>query len=342
MTIRFLALILAGLHGSGHAQSRFEFTHPLMGTSFRIVVYATDSLAAAEASEAAFDRVADLDNIFSDYLATSEINRLSASAGTDAWTAISDDLWSVLSDAVLISEASGGAFDVTVGVLTREWRLSRSRGRLPGEAEIRNGLARTGYRKVELDSVRRSARLSVRGMRLDFGGIAKGYAADAVLRVLRKNDISVALVDAGGDLVLGCGPPGGEGWNIAVPGGDEETGRMSVISGLESIAIASSGATYQFIEADGVRYSHILDPRSGMGVTAERTVSVAAPTGELADALASMVSVLGADGIEAAFGLGAAWIRIRERSGDGYIVDDHGIIPEPDRSACPASNPRRD
>ena len=308
-----------------------------MGTSFRIVLYSSDSLHAVDAAEAAFDRVEELNEVFSDYLASSEIGRLSMASGSGTWTRVSEDLWRVLTDAIRISEATGGAFDVTVGALTSPWRRAMPSGRLPDVAEVNEALTRVGYELIDVDDRRRSVRLSVEAMRLDFGGIAKGYAADEALRVLRERDITSALIDAGGDLLLGCGPPNGYGWNIAVPGGVEDG--MSVLSGLESIAVASSGATYQYIEADGVRYSHILDPRTGMGITAERTVSVAASTGEMADALATVVSVLGADGFEAAFALGAVWIRVRDRSGNDYTIDDRGNIPNPESSICPASRP---
>lgn len=334
--LRTLVLVLLGLTGSVQAQSRFEFSRPQMGTTFRIVLYAPDSLEASEAADAAFARIDELNGLFSDYLDGSEASRLSAGAGSGRWQLVSNEMWSVLSESISFSRATDGAFDVTIGALTRPWREAMRRGQLPVESATQEALDRVGFRWIKMDTLRKAVRLEKSGMRLDFGGIAKGYAADEALRELRSRDILSVLIDAGGDIVLGCAPPGRPGWNIAVPGNESGRGQMSVLSDLQSVAVASSGATYQYIEADGVRYSHILNPATGKGVTAERLVSVAAPNGMLADALASAVSVLGIKGMDTAIELGAIWVRIRERRGDEYIIEDRGSPSGSASNDCPA------
>jgi thiamine biosynthesis lipoprotein len=189
---------------------------------------------------------------------------------------VSDDLRDVLRAAVAVSEASDGAFDVTVGPLVALWRAARATGRLPDAAALEAARAKVGWRKLE---VRGNHVELAPGMRLDLGGIGKGYAADAALATLRARGVERALVDIGGDLALGEGP-----WTVRVAGEPRE---------LERCGVAASGDTERFVEVDGVRYSHLLDPRTGLGLTHGIEVTVIAPTATEADAWASAASVLG-------------------------------------------------
>lgn len=287
------AVILSGAGcNETHAQSRYTFTHGAMGTEFRIVLFAADSLSAAAAATAAFDRIDSLDRTLSDYLVDSELNRLSDLSGADTLVSVSDDLWRVLSSALLVAEASDGAFDPTVGASTRLWRHWMRRNTLPPPEALSAALVRVGYLAVRMDSTGRRVGLRTPGLRLDLGGIAKGFAADEAGALLSERGISAALVDAGGDVRLGDPPPGSAGWRIAVPAVDSAGAVTQAAVVAARGAIATSGDTYRSIEVDGTRYSHILDPKTGMGVTFRRLVTVCAPTGTIADALASALSVL--------------------------------------------------
>ena len=289
-----VALLMLGLALPAPAQplGRYAAERPVMGTAFRMVAYAPDSLAAHRAFDAAFARLDALDRRLSDYRADSELSRLSATAGTGRAVPVSDDLWAVLAAAQRMAEASGGAFDVTVGPLTRLWRHARRRGTRPPEEALHAALAAVGYRHLQLGPAVQTVRLARPGMRLDLGGIAKGYAAAEALRVLEQHGLPRALVDAGGDLALGLPPPGEAGWRVAVRTVDEAGGRAAEEVLLAACAVATSGDAYRYVEVDGVRYSHLLDPRTGLGLTHRREVTVIAPGGMLADALASALSVL--------------------------------------------------
>ena len=269
---------------------RFEKTRVEMAVPVRIVLYASDAEAANRAAEAALAKFRQLNDILSDYDPQSELRRLCLTAGKAV--PVSDDLWTVLSHAQCMSKRSGGAFDVTVGPVVRLWRQARRTKRMPSPERLEAARAAVGYRFLRLDPRHRTVELKKSGMRLDLGGIAKGYAVDEALRVLREHGITRALVDAGGDIGLGDSPPGRPGWLIGVARPQAGTPPERYLW-LSRVAIATSGGTRQFVEIDGRRYSHIVDPRSGLGLTDHGTVTVIAPKCITADSLASAVSVLG-------------------------------------------------
>ena len=198
---------------------RFEYAEPHMGTEFRLVFYATTARDAAEAASAAFHRVAYLDSLFSDYRADSEVARLAALSDADR-VEVSDDLWAVLGQAQVWASRTDGAFDVTVGPLTRLWRWSARRGELPDRDRLDSARASVGFELLNVSADEPTISLARAGMSLDLGGLAKGFAADAALEVLEGLGIESVLVDAGGDIRLGAPPPGKEGWRVALPGGE--------------------------------------------------------------------------------------------------------------------------
>ena len=292
--------------------SRFEFAQPHMGTEFVLRLYAKSDREAEQAAEAAFARIAELDGRLSDYQSESELSCLSRSSGSGEAIRASDDLWRVLSAAEAISKASDGAFDVSVGPYVRLWRRARRTGQLPSSDRLEQARSSVGYQFIELDDADQTVRLTRPNMRLDLGAIAKGYAADEALKVLGSHGVTRALVDAGGDLVIGDSPPGEPGWRIAIAPLRKESGDSGQGTGdgrqateaqpdaasvlvLSNCGVATSGDAYQYVEFDGRRYSHIVDPRTGLGVVGASSVTVVAPDGMTADAMATTVSILGAE-----------------------------------------------
>lgn len=276
---------------ASHRQlSRFEFAEPHMGTEFRILLYAADADAARAAAREAFDKIAFLETIMSDYREDSEISRLTdRSVDSKIKMPVSEELWRVLSFAREVSKRSEGAFDITAGPLTKIWRRAFRQKELPGPQEIEAALEVSGYKNLEIYK-NKTVRLKKTGMRLDLGGIAKGFAVDEAMKILQQHGFTIALVDGGGDMLAGDAPPGTMGWLIEKPiSAEEDTSTEKII--LKNAAMATSGATYQFLEQDGKRYSHIIDPRSGMGVTSRQLITVTAPTCMEADAWATAMSV---------------------------------------------------
>jgi thiamine biosynthesis lipoprotein len=290
---------------------RFEYSEVAMGGRARIVVYAQDRAMAERACRDAFARIAFLEDIMSDYRPTSEISRLCAEAGGPS-VKVTPELFLIMQKSRELSRRSGGAFDVTVGPLVKLWRKARKTGVLPTQDEINAvRLRRIGWHRMSLDSEASTVQLEVPGMQLDLGGIAKGYACDEAMRILKQAGIKSALVEVGGDMVVSGPPPGKMGWEIEVlnagstfnvqRSGFKVQGSTSKVRGsgantatLVNCAISSSGDTEQYIEIGGVRYSHIVDPRTGIGLTDRIAVTVIAPNGVTSDGLSTAVSVLGA------------------------------------------------
>ena len=204
---------------------------------------------------------------------------------------VSPELLAVLARALEIARATDGAFDPTVAPLVALWRESRATRRLPEPSRLAAARALVGWQHVELDAGPFGSSPARPGMRLDLGGIAKGYILQEALRTLRDRGVTRALVAAGGDIVVGDAPPGRPGWAC-------RRARMPIrpssarASRLTNAALATSGSSEQFVEIDGVRYSHIVDPRTGLGVTTDRGARVIADDAALADALATALTIL--------------------------------------------------
>jgi len=276
------------------ALARYEFLRVEMAVPIKIVLYAADEATAGEAARAAFGRIHELDGILSDYDPESELRRLCRDSGEGRPVRVSDELWQVLNQAQALSEHSGGAFDVTIGPVVRLWRRARRRHEMPPPEQLAAARRLVGHRLVRLDPVHRAVELAKPDMRLDLGGIAKGYAVDEALAVLRNRGITRALVDAGGDVGLGDPPPERPGWLIGVASLEPDAPPSRYLW-LSRLAIATSGDTWQYVEIGGRRYSHLVDPRTGLGLTDHSSVTVIAPNCTAADSLASAVSVLGPD-----------------------------------------------
>lgn len=293
-----LAILMVGVSalsaaGQDAQLERFEFQQIRMGVPFRLALYAPDEVSANRAARAAFRRVRHLNSVLSDYDPDSELSRLCRLSGPGRPVKVSDELLLVLSRSLALSRRTDGAFDVTVGPVVKLWRKARRNKTLPPADQLAAALDRVGYRQVRLDLEAGKVALMQEGMQLDLGGIAKGYAADEALRVLAEHGVTRALVDAGGDIVVGDPPPGKRGWTIGIASLDAPDGQPSRYLLLKNAAVATSGDAFQYIQIGGKRYSHLVDPQTGLGLTQRSSVTVIASDGITADSLASAVSVLG-------------------------------------------------
>jgi thiamine biosynthesis lipoprotein len=272
------------------ASSRWEFVEPHMGTLFQIVVFAPTVGPAKAAARAAFDRIAQLNGIMSDYDPRSELMRLCAQPSGKP-VRVSEDLLRILQRSQQLAEETGGAFDVTLGPVIRLWREARRTRQLPSPAARTAALASVGFKKLRIDAARSAVTLLAPGMQLDLGGIAKGYAADAALAVIARHGFPSAMVAASGDLALGNPPPGESGWRVELPADPSTPGQPCVVLAANA-GISTSGDAEQFLELGGVRYSHIVDPATGVGLTRSVTVTVVAREATASDGLATACSVL--------------------------------------------------
>ena len=272
---------------------RFVFEKAEMGVPFRVTLYAHGSSEAQRAAQEAFARVSQLNAVFSDYDSDSELGLLSESSGKGRPVQVGVDLWRVLERALYFSKKSDGAFDMSVGPLVNLWRTARRKRTLPDPDKIREALGRTGYSSIRLDEASQSVELLKSRMRLDAGGIAKGYAIQEALKVLVNLGHKACMVEGGGDLAVGDAPPGTGGWRVSITALDHQNAPAPQVLDITHRALSTSGDLYQRLEIDGVRYSHIVDPRTGVGLMDHSLVSVLGPNAMDTDALSKVIAVLG-------------------------------------------------
>lgn len=265
-----------------------------MGSEFSLLIYCNNADLATRAARSAFDRIAFLDQTLSDYRTDSELMLLCDQAGGPP-VPVSPELFTILRRSRDLSERTEGAFDVTINPVVKLWRRARRNRELPSRDQLDAALDRVGWEKMILDDDSQTVRFERPGMRVDLGGIAKGFASDEALRILREFGISRALVAGAGDIVTGDPPPGRDGWTVGIaPVLDPDQAPERFLS-LANQAVSTSGDAERFVEIDGVRYSHIVDPRTGLGLTGRSSVTVVSPDGTTSDSLATAISVLGPD-----------------------------------------------
>ena len=272
------------------AQPRmYSFQSYKMGTEFNIKVYGDDSLKINKAVSLAWLKIDSLNHIFSDYSPSSELARLHQDTSGRFFT-LSPDFAYLMDISLKYSRISHGAFDVSVGALTKIWRRAVKMNDIPDSTKINEALHHVGYKKILFKKNKIKMPM---GMRLDFGAIAKGYAVDAAYKILNSSGYSISLVDGGGDLYCGTSPPGKAGWEIAIRIKDRDDHWKDSMVYIHDASIVTSGDAYKYIEDHhGHRYSHIINPVSGYGIAGPHLTTVIAENGMHADALATTLSVL--------------------------------------------------
>lgn len=288
----FLLLLAGGGFFEGRSQMhRYSFTEPKMGSPFTIILYCSDSTSAEKIAGKSFLLVDSLVGILSDYLDSSELNRLCARAGT-GYFSCSPVLYEILWRSKMAYEESGGTFDISLGPLTRLWRSARKSGRFPDSVAVGEKKLLTGFDKIKFNRATHSVFLTKAGMQLDLGGIGQGYIAEKLSSFLQKLAVRTALIDVSGDIVSLGHPPGTSGWTVAinVPESEEELLPRQLL--ISDRAVTTSGDVYQFMEHNGKRYSHVIDPATGYGITTRRNVTVIAKDGTSADWLTKAFSLL--------------------------------------------------
>jgi thiamine biosynthesis lipoprotein len=276
------------------AEEVFLIQRPHMGCLFTFKLCCENHAKAKEAADAASLRLEELEKSFSDYQQQSELNLLCASAGKGQPVAVSEPLFAVLEKAESFSRWSDGAFDITLGTCTRLWRQSRKTSRLPDISALTAARDAVGWRNVACDPKSRTVLLKTPGMQLDLGGIAKGFALDDLTSLLAaKFALKNFLLDAGGQIAAMGAPPSKDAWTLAVEKTlDEPDSSRTCVVRLSNLHLATSGDLHQFVEIDGKRYSHIIDPATGLGATTPAQASVISADGTTADAAATVLCIV--------------------------------------------------
>lgn len=259
-----------------------------MGTEFNIKVHGEDTVRITQAVQLAWDRIDALNQVFSDYSTTSELARLHRDS-TGRPFRLSQDFYRLMDISIKYSHISRGAFDVSVGALSKIWRRAIKLNDYPDSLKIKAALKHVGYKKIRL--IKNKIKIPG-GMVLDFGAIAKGYAVDEAYKVLAQQGYTMSLVDGGGDIYVGVSPPNQSGWAITASIKRDHLWRDTMIY-VESASIVTSGDAYKFVEdKDGLRHSHIIDPKTGFGIPGPHLTIVIAANATHADALATTLSVM--------------------------------------------------
>lgn len=292
--IRFFLFILAFLcaHIVSFGQQKFVFEQPKMGSPFTISIFTNDSVKAQLIAFAAFHCADSLNNIFSDYIDSSELNRLNALSGKNCYVPVSAALFDILKYSVEAGKLSKGSYDISMGPVVKLWRKARKEKKMPDSDSLKRAISFVGFQYIHLDAENRTVWLEKTGMQLDLGSLGKGYVAQAAFNVLAAAGFNSAMVNAGGKIVIGEAPPGRNGWLIGITVPEEKEKIISRILLLKNTSVATSGDIYQHLDINGKRYSHIIDPKTGLGITWQRNVTVIAKNGTVSDWLSTACSVL--------------------------------------------------
>jgi thiamine biosynthesis lipoprotein len=272
----------------------------VMGTFAHIVAVAQNAGTAKKCIRAALEEIHKVDNLMSDYKSDSDISRVNREA-YEKPVQVSKSTFEVLQRSIGFSKMTDGAFDVTVGPLVALFRKAKETKVAPSEQQIAQAKSKVGFEKLKLDSKNRTVQFSEKGMLLDLGGIAKGYAIDKAIEAAQRCGAVGAMVDIGGDVrCFGLPPKGRDHWliglqdpNSAIEG--MEGGGLRLVLKVINEAVATSGDYQQFVIIEGKRYSHIMNRRTGKSAESLSSVTIIADNATDADALATAVSVMGAE-----------------------------------------------
>lgn len=306
-----MLICLAGAGcGDESSTTTYKQSRVVMGTFAEVTAVAPDRTAATAAVEAAYDRLELVNRLMSDYRDDSEVGRLNALAAGQSLV-VSPETFHVLEKAAEVSQASGGAFDVTCRPLVSLWKQAGKSNKLPGDAELAVTRKRVGWQQLALDPATRTVTIGGDSVRVDLGGIAKGYSLDLAASAMRQAGAVGGLVNVGGDVVAFGTQAGGLPWRIGIrhPFENGLLGRLKLVD----CAVATSGDQQRFSIIEGQRFSHIVDPRTGRPAAQAPAVTVIAPDGITADAWATALSVLrveeGRPLVEQLDGVEARWFR---------------------------------
>jgi len=282
----------AGVAAPAPREHKVEHHGKAMGTSVSIYFWTDDDAKAAQAADAVFAEMKRLDVVMTTWLPDSEVSRVNAEAGVKP-VEVSEETFAVIARAQDIAVRTRGVFDITVGAFKGLWKFDQDMdGTLPEPAEVQKRLALIGYQHVALDRSKRTVFLRKKGMSITLGGIAKGYAVDRCAELLRKLGFKSFMMQAGGDMYV-AGKKGNDPWIVGIRDPRSPDGRYFALAPVEDHSFSTSGDYERGFVKDGVRYHHILDPRTGQPARASRSVTIRAKDAFTADAWSKVMFILG-------------------------------------------------
>lgn len=284
----------------------------LMGNRFEISVVTGNTLQARRAIDLAVQEIQRIENLLTTFKNDSETNRINANAGIVP-VHVSSETLALIQRSLKISSLTQGAFDITYGAIDKRlWNFDQTMKALPDAATAKQAIRLINYRNVLVNEKDKTVFLKEKGMRIGFGGIGKGYAAEKAKQLLQKLGIKSGIVNASGDLTVWGTQPDGKPWTIGIAHPDLAGLPFSYLN-ISDMAIATSGNYEKYIMIGGKKYSHTINPRTGLPVTGIKSVTIICPNAEMADAMATPVTIMG---IEAGLHL------VNQLTGMGCIIID--------------------
>jgi thiamine biosynthesis lipoprotein len=298
------------------AQEKYTRTLKLMGSRFDITVVAASEDEGNRYIDVAVKEISRINDLISEWDTTTQVSEVIKYAGIRP-VRVDRELYDLIVRSNKISELTDGAFDITWASMDRIWKFDGSMKRLPTQEEINISVARVGYKNIVLNAQDQTVFLKLKGMRIGFGGIGKGYSADKAEQLLKRMGVAGGIINASGDLTTWGKQPDGTPWMIGITNPLNKDKVFSWFS-LDDNAVVTSGNYEKFVVFNGVKYTHIIDPRTGWPSHGLTSVTIFAPNGELADALATAVYVMGKE-------VGLNFIN-QLKNIECVIVDDQGKV----------------
>jgi len=275
----------------GTAQQTYKETLKLMGSRFEITVVAGDSLQAAGFIAMAVDEISRIERLISSWLPNSQTSAINAAAG-ERPVGVSQELFDLIERSIQVSKLTDGAFDISYASMDRIWKFDGSMETMPTEGGIKGSVSKVGYRNIIMNTKDTSVFLKLSGMKIGFGAIGKGYAADRAKALLMQKGVTAGIINASGDMNTWGKQPNGSAWKVALTNPMDKNKGYGLLPVVDK-AVVTSGNYEKYVTFNGIRYSHIIDPRTGYPSTGILSVTVFAPKAELADALATSIFVMG-------------------------------------------------
>ncbi len=274
-----------------NAQQTLNRTLKLMGSRFDITVVAKDSTAANSDINMAVAEITRIEKRISSWDPNSETSLVNTNAGIKP-VKVSQELFDLIKRAIGISKLTDGAFDITYASMDKIWKFDGSMTRMPAEEDIKSSVSKVGYQNIILNEAEHTVFLKLPGMKIGFGAIGKGYAADRAKDLLQSKGVIAGIINASGDMNTWGKQVNGEDWKVAITNPMDKNKAFALLP-IKNEAVVTSGDYEKFVEFNGTRYAHIINPRTGYPATGIISVTVFAPKAELADALATSVFVMG-------------------------------------------------
>lgn len=264
----------------------------LMGSVFNITIVDSDSLSANKNIDKTIEEISRIENLISEWQSHTQISQVNQNAGIRA-VKVDKEVFELTQRAILYSEMTNGAFDISTASMDKIWKFDGSMTEKPSEEAILKSISNVNYHNIVLDSISSTIFLAKKGMKIGFGSIGKGYAADKGRELMMKLGVKSGIVDASGDIATWGTQPNGKAWAIGIRNPFKKHKTAKVLK-LKYGAVATSGSYEKYTEIDDIRYSHILNPKTGYPATGLTSVTISGPSAEFANALSTSIMVLGA------------------------------------------------